>query len=375
MINPRRFLQACEDGGVHFFTGVPDSLMKNLCNALCALSSNHLIAANEGAAIGLAAGNYLATGNTPVVYLQNSGIGNTVNPLLSLADREVYGIPMLLLVGWRGQPGTSDEPQHLKQGKVLIPMLDAMEIEWDILPIDETDALTTLNNALYKCREKQGPRVILVQADSFEKSDPLPLTKDTYELTREAAIKQVANSLNKDDIVVSTTGKASRELYEHRMSSLGVCKDFLTVGSMGHTSQIALGIAKATPNKLVYCFDGDGSLIMHLGGLPVIGQSAPKNFRHILLNNYAHESVGGQPTAARAINFPSLAKSCGYRNCETADTRELLCQALLRFRDSPGPTLLEICVSIGSRQALGRPETSPTENKKIFMEHVSHGSA
>ncbi|MDA8698467.1 phosphonopyruvate decarboxylase, partial [Rhodopirellula sp.] len=334
-----------------------------------------IIAANEGAAIGLAAGNYLATGRTPAVYLQNSGIGNTVNPLLSLADREVYGIPMLLLVGWRGQPGTSDEPQHLKQGKVLIPMLDAMEIEWDILPIDETDALTTLDNALKKCREKQSPRVILVQANSFEKGDPLPPDENTYELTREAAIKQVADSLNKDDIVVSTTGKASRELYEHRMSSIGVCKDFLTVGSMGHASQIALGIAQATPNKLVYCFDGDGSLIMHLGGLPAIGQAAPQNFRHILLNNHAHESVGGQPTAASTINFPALAKSCGYLKCDTADTKESLSRSLLDFRDSTGPSLLEICVSIGSRQDLGRPVTSPIENKKIFMEHVSHDSA
>ncbi len=372
MIEPVSFYRACEDLGVRFFTGVPDSLMKDFCNVLCEESVNHVISANEGSAISVAAGDYLATGNVPLVYMQNSGIGNAVNPLLSLADPDVYGIPMLILIGWRGQPGTTDEPQHMKQGKVLVPMLDAMGIDWDILPAEEAASRAVLSEALSKSLGGNCPQVILVPAKTFSSFTCDAPSDKKYELTREAAIKQVADSLGKDDVVVATTGKASRELYEHRMSSGISGKDFLTVGSMGHASQIALGIANALPHRTVYCLDGDGAMIMHLGSLPVIGQLGLVNYRHVLLNNFAHESVGGQPTASANTDFPALARTCGYRNGTSVGSIASLGKSLESFRQADGPSLLEICISKGSRSDLGRPRTSPSENKNAFMDYLKN---
>jgi len=312
MINPKDFYDLLVKNEITFFTGVPDFLLKYLCYYITdnAKKINNVTAANEGAAISLAAGYYLATGKVGLVYMQNSGQGNSINPLTSLADPEVYSIPMLLLIGWRGEPGKKDEPQHIKQGKVTLKILEDLDIHYKILPdsIEETEKV--LEEAVKYMKEKNAPFALIVKKGIFEEYELKTQTKNSFNLNREDAIKLVVNQLSDEDIVISTTGKTSRELFEYReKNKQGHDRDFLTVGSMGHASQIALAIALQKPEKQVYCFDGDGALIMHMGALPIIGQQSPKNFKHILFNNGAHDSVGGQTTAAFNMDIPRIAIS------------------------------------------------------------------
>ena len=255
------------DQGLRFFTGVPDSLLKDFCAYVSehASSDDHVIAANEGNATALALGHFLGTGEPAVVYMQNSGTGNAVNPLLSLADPEVYSIPMLLVIGWRGEPGVKDEPQHVKQGRRMTELLDSMELPWFLLPREMADADRVISEAVQTMRQRMGPVAILVRTKTFK---PYKLTSEivtTFPMNREAAVKIIVRQLGQDDLIVSTTGKTSRELYEYRMAQDSECHDFLTVGGMGHTASIAMGLARARPDQLVVCLDGDGSLIMHMG--------------------------------------------------------------------------------------------------------------
>lgn len=377
MLNPKEFCNSLKKNEIDFFTGVPDSLLKDFC---AYVSDNinpekNIITANEGGAIALAAGHYLATGNPALVYMQNSGQGNALNPLTSLVDKEIYGIPMLLLIGWRGEPGTKDEPQHIKQGKITLSLLDVIGVQHEILPDNINAAEKSLDHALSFMKQKSSPYAFVVRKGTFENYSSDKQNNQPgriYELSREDAIKAVVNSLWPKDIVVSTTGMASRELFEYRESlNQGHEKDFLTVGSMGHSSQIALGIALSKPNRNVYCIDGDGSLIMHMGSLGIIGQQKPKNFRHIVINNGAHDSVGGQPTAGFDIDIPGIAKSCGYNAVFTAKNKEELSSNLKNLISTEGPSLLEIKVSKGHRKDLGRPTTTPEENKKAFMKFLS----
>lgn len=357
--------------GISFFTGVPDSLLKDFCAYITdhAGEKNHVIAANEGNAIGLAAGHYLATGNPAVVYMQNSGLGNAVNPLSSLVDTDVYSIPVLLVIGWRGEPGIKDEPQHVKQGKITLPLLETLEIDFRVLP-DTVDEMTAcLKEAVRMIRQTSSPFALVVRKGTFQ---PYKLKKRTvagYDLSREDTIKIFADSLGTEDVVVSTTGKSSRELFEYRATQgkeqLG--QDFLTVGSMGHASQIALGIALARPDRQVYCLDGDGALIMHLGGLAVIGGRQIQNLRHVVINNGAHDSVGGQPTDGYNIDIPAIAKACGYNKVLVSESHDDLESKLTDLRENKGPALLEVRVNKGARSDLGRPTTTPTENKENFM--------
>lgn len=361
--------------GFHFYTGVPDSLLKHFCAYVTdhAEASAHLIAANEGNAIALATGHTLATSQAAVVYLQNSGLGNLINPLTSLADPEVYSIPMLLLIGWRGEPGRPDEPQHVKQGRINNDLLDVLEIPWEILPGEAESANETLARLTATMRERSGPVALVVRKGSFE-DYPLQSTQvqDGLSLSREAAIEQVIHALGPDDIVVSTTGKPSREVFEIRKAQAddGRTRDFLTVGSMGHSSQIALGIALAKPDRRVVMIDGDGALIMHMGGLGITGERQPKNLYHVVLNNGAHESVGGQPTVGFHLDIPAIARACGYPAAERVRSAGDLARALPGFLEQPGPALLEIQVALGSRAELGRPDRSPRENKEAFMRFI-----
>lgn len=297
MIRPQYFYNTLKSYGIDFYTGVPDSLLKSLCAYLTenSESTKNIIAANEGGAIGLAAGHYLATKEIPVVYMQNSGIGNAVNPLLSLADEDVYRIPILLIVGWRGEPNIHDEPQHVKQGKITIPLFDTMGIKNEILVTEEQEINTQIKRAVHYMQEQQTPYALIVKKGTFEKYKLSEKTEKHLELEREKAVQLVASALDDNSVVVSTTGKISRELFEYReMKGENHVHDFLTVGSMGHSSQIALGIALAQKGRKVYCFDGDGAIIMHMGSLGIVGNLAPKNFYHILFNNGAHDTVGGQ---------------------------------------------------------------------------------
>ena len=370
MINCKAFYDSLVKNEIYFFSGVPDSLLKDFCAYVTdnAAKEKNIIAANEGNAIALASGHYLATRKIGMVYMQNSGLGNAVNPLTSLADGDVYSIPILLLIGWRGEPNVKDEPQHVKMGKVTLKMLETLGIPYKILNGNFEE---TIKNAIIHMENKKSPYAIVVKKNAFDKYELKNKENNNYGLKREEAIETIVRLLNNDDIIISTTGHTSRELFELReASSQGHEKDFLTVGCMGHSSSIALGIALEKPNRNVYCFDGDGALIMHMGALSVIGQLKPKNFRHIVFNNFAHDSVGGQPTAADNINIPAIAKANGYNAAFSAETKEDIINTIKKMKKMDGPVLLEVKVSKGARKDLGRPTKTPIENKEDFMEFL-----
>lgn len=370
MISSKFFIDSLCSMQMDFFTGVPDSLLKNVCAYITDhfVTERNVIAANEGAAVGLAAGYYLATKKIPVVYMQNSGLGNAVNPLMSLTDKEVYNIPLLLLVGWRGEPGVKDEPQHIKQGKVTLPLLEAMGIKYAIMSQNETEFLSQLNYANFYMNETHEPFAFVIPKGTFEEYKLQQDGEVILPLKREAAIQLIASSLSKEDIIVSTTGMISRELFEYRTSAfMEHEKDFLTVGSMGHASQIALGIALEKKKCKVFCFDGDGSTLMHMGSLAIIGSLHPDNYVHVIFNNGAHDSVGGQPTVAFNIDLCKIAQACGYEAALSVSDSDSLCEALKRITYMHGPILLEVKVRKGARKDLGRPTTTPLQNKDTFM--------
>jgi len=373
MINTEKIYNLLS-GEIELFTGVPDSLLKDLCACITdqAPAGRHIIAANEGAAVAIASGYYLASGKPALVYMQNSGIGNAVNPLLSLADPKVYRIPMLLVVGWRGEPGVKDEPQHAKQGEVTLALFDAMKIPYIVIDEDETTAEKQFTQLLAQAVLTSSPQAAIIRKNLFSPYKLKNKPVNNFTMSREEALQTVVNSLEKNDIVISTTGKLSRELFEYReMKGEGHEKDFLTVGSMGHSMSIALGVALSKPDRLVYCLDGDGAMMMHLGAMTNIGASGLKNIRHIVFNNGAHESVGKQPTVAFQMNIPQIALGCRYKDAYSVTEITELKQVLKTFRDKEGPVLLEIKVNLASREDLGRPTRTTHENKEDFMKYLN----
>ena len=369
-INSLDFYKELIKNGVDFFSGVPDSLLKELCLCIDENISDdkHLIAANEGNAISLAAGHYLATKSTPVVYMQNSGIGNAINPLLSLCDEDVYAIPMLLIIGWRGEPGIKDEPQHLKQGKVQIELIKSLGIPYEILSSEDDDYKTKIYKSIENARSKSSPTILLVKKGTFEKSINQKKNNQIDLMIREEALKIILKNIDNDAVIVSTTGKTSREIFEIREKNNDSHeRDFLTVGSMGHCSSIALGIALAKPHRKVYCIDGDGSMLMHFGSMASIVSKKPQNFRYILLNNEVHESVGGQETAAKYLNISAIIKAMGIKNVYTVKNKEMIYENIDLFISSNGPSFLEVKIKPGSREDLGRPTIKPVKNKDSFI--------
>lgn len=372
MITPQFFIEKLQSEGVDFFTGVPDSLLKNVC----AYITDHLdechniIAANEGGAVALAAGYHLATGKVGCVYMQNSGEGNAVNPLASLTDREVYHIPLLLLIGWRGRPGVHDEPQHVKQGKVTTGLLNVMGINYDVLSKEEDKAAVQIEKAMRSIRETGDVYAIVVEKDTFDSYTLQNVVRNEYTMNREEAIRTVAASIPKDAVIVSTTGMISRELFEYRTAmGQGHERDFLTVGSMGHASMIALGIALQHPERKVYCFDGDGASIMHMGNMAIVGSKRPENYVHVVFNNGAHDSVGGQPTVGHEIDLVEIAYAMHYEHAVCVWTPEQLRSALDDML-TDGLQLIEVRVKKGNRKDLGRPTTTPIENKEALMKFL-----
>lgn len=371
-ISPKAFQEALAAGGVDFYTGVPDSLLKEFCAYIDASlpDGNHVIAVNEGAAVAIAAGYHLATGKIPLVYMQNSGLGNAVNPLLSLADADVYGLPMVILIGWRGAPGVKDEPQHIKQGRVTPNMINAMGYPFRIISGDSVEGLEAARWAAATAEAASAPVVLLVHKDTFARSEAARSGGVTPEawLSREEAIAVITAGLPASAVVVASTGMISRELYEQRKARCqGHSSDFLTVGSMGHASQIALGIAHARPEADVICLDGDGAMLMHMGGLATVGAASSGKILHIVLNNGAHDSVGGQPTAAFHISVTGVARACGYDTVEgPVDTSESIQEAVSHLAGLPGKRFLEVRVRLGARSDLGRPKESPRENRQLF---------
>ena len=384
MIDAGFFCNLLASHGTEFFTGVPDSLLKSFCAWITdhSIGKNHIIAVNEGTAVALASGYHLATGKIPLVYMQNSGIGNAVNPLLSLADGDVYRIPMILLAGWRGEPGVKDEPQHLKQGKVTRALFEAMGIPHLILSDNEDKVRLQLEECYALIKTNNTPFALIVRKNTFA---PYALESGTNaaesslsaesapsvenEMSREEAIEEIIRLSSSDGLFVSTTGMASRELYELREKyNMGHERDFLTVGSMGHASSLALALTEQKPELPVTCIDGDGAALMHLGTLAAIGARKPANLRHIVLNNGAHDSVGGQPTIARRIDIAGIARSAGYAQVYSVRTREELRRV---SGDKSGPVFIEVLVRKGNRKDLGRPRSSPLENKEAFMRFIS----
>ncbi len=366
MIDPDKFLDAFLDQRINYFTGVPDSLLASLCASIQNRIpiENHVIAANEGSSIALATGHFISSGNPGLVYMQNSGLGNAVNPLLSLADREVYAIPMVLVIGWRGEPGKKDEPQHVKQGIVTPEMLELMNIPYKVIDADTQDYAEIIRETVNKSLSSSGPMALLVRKGTFKKQQLKQKYQD-FELSRENAIRSILDKAMPDTIIVSTTGKTSRELYEHRESKKeGHSKDFLTVGCMGHAISIAMGIASNEKNLDVLCIDGDGSTLMHMGSLAIVGNSKLTNLTHILINNGAHESVGGQPTVAFDVSLTKVAEACGYKYVKSVRGKEDLSQELELMRSLSGPKFIEIRVKMLSRSDLGRPKESPISNRK-----------
>ena len=372
MINTEKIFNLLA-GEIDLFTGVPDSLLKDLCACITdnASTGRHIIAANEGAAVALASGYYLASGKPAMVYMQNSGIGNAVNPLLSLADPKVYRIPMLIVVGWRGEPGVKDEPQHVKQGEVTLSLFDVMQIPYIVIDDDETVAQAQFIQLLAQAKSTSSPQAAIIRKNLFSAYKLKNKPANDYPMSREEALQTVIDSLTDEDVVVSTTGKLSRELFEYReLKGGGHDKDFLTVGSMGHSMSIALGVALSKSDRIVYCLDGDGAVIMQMGAMTSVGASGLNNFRHIVFNNGAHESVGAQPTVAFRIDIPQIAKSCGYREAYSVSSITHLEQVMKTFRDIQGPVLLEIKVNLVSRDDLGRPTRTTLENKEDFMKSL-----
>ncbi|MBR6199857.1 MAG: phosphonopyruvate decarboxylase [Spirochaetales bacterium] len=360
--------------GSDFYTGVPDSQLKALCNYLMNTygidPKHHIIAANEGNCTALAAGYHLATGKIPVVYMQNSGEGNIINPVASLLNEKVYAIPMVFVIGWRGEPGVHDEPQHIYQGEVTVKLLDDMNIKSFIISNDTTD--NDVENAMKEFRLllEQGKQVAFVIRKGAISYDEKVEYKNENKMIREEIIRHIA-AVSADDPIISTTGKASRELFEIREANKQSHKyDFLTVGSMGHSSSIALGVALNQPKKKIWCIDGDGAVLMHMGAMAVIGSNAPQNLVHVVINNGAHETVGGMPTVASNIDWKSVAKACGYKQVLCAENYDELDDALKKANNTDELSFIEVKCSIGARRDLGRPTTSARENKELFMKYL-----
>ncbi len=372
-------LDECLLAGIDFFTGVPDSFLKGLCDELFSRygteGPHHIVAHNEGGAVGLCAGHFLASGRPALCYMQNSGLGNAVNPLVSLMDPRVYEIPCLLVVGWRGEPGTKDEPQHVEQGAVTLPQLDLLGIPYAILSPDTSDEDFRAAFAILLEALKAGRVAALVARKGALVSECRPIYGNGACLSRESAAELILSAAAPSDIVVSTTGKLSREVFELREKrSEDHRRDFLTVGSMGHASMIALRIAEEKPDRRVWCLDGDGAAMMHLGSLPLIGNRAPENLIHVIINNGAHETVGGMPVCSGALRISELAKAAGYAQVLRADSEPSLRKALETLLLLSGPILLEIFCACGARRDLGRPTTTPLQNRDAFMTFLNHAA-
>lgn len=361
--------------GADFYTGVPDSQLKALCNYLMKEygidSRHHIIAANEGNCTALAAGYHLATGKVPVVYMQNSGEGNIINPVASLLNDKVYAIPCIFVIGWRGEPGVHDEPQHIYQGEITIKLLEDMGIDSFVISKDTSEeemksAMEKFSNSL-----ENGKNVAFVVRKGALSYNEELVYENPYAMVREDVISHIT-AVTGEAPIVCTTGKASRELFEIRTAKGQPHQyDFLTVGSMGHSSSIALGIALNKRETKIWCIDGDGAALMHMGAMAVIGEMSPNNMVHIVLNNEAHETVGGMPTASKGIDLIKIAEGCGYKRTYRVTDFSTLDKVLEKCKATNELTFVEVKTALGARDNLGRPTTTAVENKQQFMSFLS----
>jgi phosphonopyruvate decarboxylase len=377
MISPNKFYKELLDQNIRFFTGVPDSLLKGFCSVLFerATPHNHLTAPNEGTAIGIAIGHYAATGEVPLVYMQNSGIGNAINPLVSLADPQVMATPILMLIGWRGEmtdkgQQIKDEPQHVKQGQITPELLEVLGIPFEIIDSSShpSDTITRLKQVAL---DRNSPTAIIVRRGTFASAESSDEDQTKTGILREDALRKVIKSIDLNAAIVSTTGMLSRELYELRMLAGQPQTDLLTVGGMGHAVSIAVGVACSKPDQQIFCLDGDGAVLMHLGALSISAKM--NNLKHIVFNNKSHDSVGGQPTCAPDVSLSHIAKSLGYANIFTVLSSEEIDKALRASHELMGSTFIEIMCDRGNRTDLGRPLNSPKENFNSFKTFLKYG--
>ena len=368
----------CEDlskifkkNGLTFFSGVPDSTFKGWMTFLDEKNEfTNVIAANECEATAICTGYHLATEKIGVAYMQNSGLGKCVNPLTSLCDKEVYSIPLILMVGWRGEPGKKDEPQHKKMGRITLPLLECLEIPYKIITNEINEAEKSIYEMINIAKEKNIPVAIIIKEGIIEDCPSKKEKKNNFEMSREDAIKTIADNLDYSDAIVSTTGKTSRELFEYRVAKNHVPNDFYTVGSMGCASSIANAIALQKSNKKIFVFDGDGAALMQLGAMATIGHYKPKNLYHIIFDNNSHDSTGGQPTISDTVDFEKIALAVGYSFARSIKTKKELVAFMKNIKQKTGPALLVIKVNPGARKDLGRPTKTPIENKNSFMEKL-----
>lgn len=352
MVDQKQLFDALQTIGVDFYTGVPDSLLNDFCLYMTNNMNGHqhVMAANEGNAIAIAAGHYMATGKLPLVYMQNSGIGNATNPLLSLTHDFVYGIPMLLVIGWRGDPAISDHAQHKKQGELTPVLMKDMDIPFEILDDDAT-VIEKFRWAADKAREISSPVALIAKKAILTQKEKKQQYPESNLMNREEAISAVMDVFGEDAIYLGTTGRATREVHEQlKQHGIGAGHEWQNVGSMGHVSSVGLGIALACPNKRVVVFDGDAAAVMHMGALATNCRYKAGNMIHIVLNNGVNESVGGQPSAGYVVNLTGVASACGYGNIGHAvETRDELQQVLKTLTDGDEPTFIDVHVREGIR--------------------------
>lgn len=367
MLNPKDFFEILNiENGYEYFCGVPDSTLKSFCSFVDDHAKDHLICANEGSAIGNAIGYHLATNKVPVIYMQNSGFGNAINPILSMASKEIYQIPMLIIIGWRGEPGLKDEPQHIHQGKVLLPSLDSMELDYDILPTKYESTQKLITDITSKIKSKKRPYFLVVKKGTFDNYESKQ-SKSLNTLNRIEVIKEITQTFRSEKFI-SSTGYISRELFQIREeTNTDHSLDFLTIGAMGHASQIAYSYAKHSKKRTI-CLDGDGSFLMHMGGATAIKSRPHTNIIHIVLNNGAHLSVGGQPTIAEKLSLDKIASECGFEHTYSVSSQSELTKTLTKIKDKTGPIFIDIKVNKEIKKDLMRPNLSPLEMKNLFME-------
>ncbi len=354
-----------------FFTGVPDSIFKDWMKFLADGNGlTNIIACNECEATAIASGYHLATNKVGIVYMQNSGLGKCVNPLTSLISKEAYAIPTLLMIGWRGEPEKKDEPQHKMMGRIMLPLLDTLEIPYQILPNDIKQAEQVIKEMKELAEQKNYASAIIIKKDTLEEYVAQTFVKTNYEMSREDAIKLIVDNMDGEEVIVSTTGKTSRELFEYRVARQEIPRDFYTVGSMGCSASIANSIALQKPEKKIFIFDGDGAVLMQMGALSTIGHYKAKNLYHVIFDNTCHDSTGGQPTVSSTVDFKQIALSCGYRNAIKIETKDALIKTVKETKEKQGPNLFIVKVNKGARQDLGRPTTTPIENKEAFMQFL-----
>ncbi|UCH72495.1 MAG: phosphonopyruvate decarboxylase [Thermoplasmatales archaeon] len=371
MIKCNDFFNLCKKYNFTFFSGVPDSTFKSWMSFLEKNNEKikNIVTVNECEAVAVCSGYHLSTGKIAVLYMQNSGLGKVVNPITSLCDQAIYSIPILLMIGWRGEPDTKDAYQLRKMGPITLKLLDLLDIPYKIISTDAKELEDILKIAKEYMEKNSRSFALIIRKNIFEKLEE-EFENGNDKISREEALKTILKNLDGDEVIVSTTGKISRELFENRTKKDECSHDFYNIGAMGCAQSIALGISLQKKNKKVFVFDGDGSVLMQMGALATIGYHSPKNFYHIIFDNQSHDSTGGQPTYSDAVYLDEIAKACNYKNFEVVRDKSSLEKMIKKLKKNEGPFMLVIKVKKGARKNLGRPTMPPKKHKERFMKYI-----